>query len=235
MALPWLIGGLIVGGIAVAAKLSSDNDSGGYDDDDNDYEEEERRRAARERKKRALDQKIESLMSEVKAEGERRASMFQADLSPVLEVEYSSYRPYAGEIDEAGDLDQTYDSMMQYELDPEFVPEKTQDNLERFVELYHVQTLKAAPHFAKMQARLTSMREACVLLAEKHSALLALYESLDGDATAIDQSSVNTDWQLMDKKQSTWEDRWNGSLTTETNELQAKIEELRKVIGSLRD
>lgn len=235
MALPWIIGGLIVGGIAVASKLSSSDNGNDYDHDDNDYEEEERRRAARERKKRALDQKIESLMSEVKAEGERRASIFQADLSPVLEVEYSSYRPYAGEIDEAGDLDQTYDSMMQYELDPYFVPEKTQDNLERFVELYHVQTLKAAPYLAKMQARLTSMREECALLADKHSALRALYESLGGDASAIDQSSVNTDWQLMDKEQPSWEERWNESLTAETDELQAKLEALRKMIGSLRD
>ncbi len=235
MALPWIIGGLVVGGIAVAAKLSNSSDGGDYDYDNNDYEEEERRRAARERKKRALDQKIESLMADVSVEGARRASVLQADLSPMIEVEYSSYRPYAGEMDEDGDIDQTYSSMMQYDLEPEFVPEAVQENLERFIDLYNVQSLEATPYFANMQARLTSIREELQVLSEKRSALLALYESLNGDEASMAQGYTHSSWQFEDAAQSSWEQRWNESFTAETDDLQEQLEALRKMINSLKD
>ncbi|MGU5638077.1 hypothetical protein ACV1DV_21410 [Aeromonas veronii] len=136
MALPWLIGGAILG---LGALLASSDD-----DDDDDEEQRRRERAAHERaeRERAERTRIE-LRQTAQAEFKQYGNNYVEDFSQALEgwvkVTYA-LSPYQVVLNDAGELrtpDVTPSFVSDYELD--FLSNTTQKNLHHFETFYDIE------------------------------------------------------------------------------------------------
>lgn len=178
MALPWLIGGAIVGGIALVSKLASGSDG----DDDYDDEEEVRRRAARDRKNRELTERLDALVHLVKEEGEKQAPIFQRQLESNFKVVYK-YQPYAGSIDNDGFLNKSYDSLCCHidSKEQEILSDEQRERLEAFLTFYNVEEMKVTQAYsyramedATYHRMIESLKDECL------PQLIDLYMDLGG-------------------------------------------------------
>lgn len=155
MAIPWLIGGLIVGGAALAAKALSSDDDG----DDGKEERRRRREAERKRKEREQAEKKQAIEDNIQDEGDRKSTEFKQILNGVVDVSYDSKKPFKYEItednssddSELGDLMRSLndsvremdESMKRFAVSSlsnlEILDSKTIANLGVFTQLYHVE------------------------------------------------------------------------------------------------
>lgn len=185
MALPWLIGGAIVGGIALVSKLSSGSGGDDYHDDD---EEEVRRRAARERKNRELRERLDTLIHLVREEGEQRGPIFQQQLESNFKVEYED-QPYAGNLDNDGYLNKSYDSLYCH-LDSEereILSDEQSARLETFLSFYNVEEMEATSSYSDMVVEDTeSLKIIESLKYERLPQLMDLYEELGGSSKDLE-------------------------------------------------
>ncbi len=196
MALPWLIGGAIVGGIALASKLSGGS-SNNNNDYDNDREDEIRRQAEKERKKRSLTERLESISSEVELEGKQRAVVFQNHLDGSLNVKYDDYDVFAATLNSRGELNEKDDSLEEYiDFDEDILPCDTQDNLESFVSLYNVDNITPSSDFQEILKSQAFYQDTIAKLDERLEDLLSLHETIaDSDD---DFEHLEDQWDRID-------------------------------------
>ncbi len=239
MALPWLIGGAIVGGIALASKLSGGSNNDDYDDDDR--EDEIRRRAEKDRKRRSLTERLDNISSEVEQEGARRASIFQTQLNDSLQIEYSAYQAYAATLDSRGNLNENDDLLEEYiNFDEDLLPSETQENLDALISFYNVDSINLSNDFQSIIQSQEASKEMLIKLADRLNDLLSLHESITESDEGFDH--LESHWNRIEKFQddgfsfiSESDDIFDLELSNEAKELQEALAQLTQTLKSIRD
>lgn len=165
MALPWLIGGLIVGGAALAAKAFSND--GDYNDGGNDDEEERRRRAEEQRRAQEKEEQLSSIQSSVKSRGEISSLSLQAMLIEMFHVTYNSDRKFQAILEDDGNL--RINTVAPLKL--EGLDSSTLKNLQRFKMYYNVDVAPSS-HLTDIQKELADKQQKLQELQEYHSQLM---------------------------------------------------------------
>lgn len=166
MALPWLIGGLIVGGAALVTKALSDNDG----DDGDDGEEERRRRRRRAEEERRANEREEqlcSIKSSVKSRGEESSTVFTQMLSEMFHVTYSSDRKFQAILEDDGNL--RINTVAPLKL--EGLDSSTLKNLQRFKMYYNVDVAPSS-RLSDIQKELADKQQQLQELQEYYSQLM---------------------------------------------------------------
>lgn len=145
MALPWLIGGAIVGGIALVGAALSDNEESSSGGSNNDDEEERRLRKEAEEKRKQLEKTKarEQLTQTIIQRGNEEAKIFQSLLSSVITLEYQDSTPFLYGQEDRQKLDHLtvhndiVIAQSFYGLTD--ISEETLENLETLLSLYEVE------------------------------------------------------------------------------------------------
>ncbi|KZX37361.1 MULTISPECIES: hypothetical protein [Wohlfahrtiimonas] len=168
MALPWLIGGLIVGGAALAAKaFSNDGDDNDGGDDDDEERRRRRRRAEEQRRAQEKEEQLSSIQSSVKSHGEISSLALQAMLIEMFHVTYNSDRKFQAILEDDGNL--RINTVAPLKL--EGLDSSTLKNLQRFKMYYNVDVAPSS-HLTDIQKELADKQQKLQELQEYHSQLM---------------------------------------------------------------